>query len=487
MINEEKYWEIQRLSRVNKLTAKQIAELVNISENTAHKWIDKEVFNSRKSREIDSILDPFKGEIELRLKEYKYSSIQIFQQIKDSGYEGSYNTVQRFVKKIRPVERKAFFSLSFEPGEAAQVDFGSCGFIPFGSIERRMSVFVMVLCHSRMLYAEFIPCERLEHFLDCHVKAFKSFGGIPKRVIVDNCKCAVLSHKRGETVKYNYRYEDFARSYGFEPFACHPYSPFEKGQVENAVGYIKKNFLSGRNFSSIEVANTALNSWLTETANIRVHGTTKRKPVEVLKEEHAFLQKLPIDDYDCGIVKVRTVNKYCHISFDGNHYSVPQNYVKEKMTVKAYPEKIIIIHPEKGVVAIHKRSYDRNCNIVNQDHTDGIRKQRSLVKEQNLIRDFLALGTSAEGFLNALKAKQLAPRVHIRKILALSEIYNIEDIADALEDAVELQTFRSEYIEHLITTRNSNKKQLGVLHLPRAEDLLEIRVEKTNMDQYKKK
>jgi len=231
MITESIYWEIKHLNKIDKLSVGQIAEKLNISENSIRKWINESGYNPRKSRELKTVLDPFKSKIEGLLKQHKYTSVQVFQQMNELGYQGSYNTVQRFVKGIRPIERKAFFPLSFEVGEAAQVDFGSCGVMPFGNIERRVSVFAMVLCHSRMLYAEFIPCERLEHFLDCHMKAFKLFGGVPKRIIVDNCKCAVLSHKRGE-IKYNNRYEDFAYYYGFEPFACHPYSPFEKGRIE---------------------------------------------------------------------------------------------------------------------------------------------------------------------------------------------------------------------------------------------------------------
>ncbi|MEA2013449.1 MAG: IS21 family transposase [Verrucomicrobiota bacterium] len=486
MISKNIYWEIQHLNRINKLSAGQIAEKLDISENTIRKWINESGHNPRKLRGLKTVLDPFKDKIEGLLKHHKYTSVQIFQQMNELGYEGSYNTVQRFVKEIRPVERKAFFSLYFELGEAAQVDFGSCGVIPFGNIERRMSVFAMLLCHSRMLYAEFIPCERLEHFLDCHMKAFELFGGVPKRIIVDNCKCAVLSHKRGE-IKYNYRYEDFASHYGFEPFACHPYSPFEKGRIENAIGYIKKNFLGGREFSNIEVANTALKHWLAETTNVRIHGTTKRKPVEVLSEELPFLQKLPEKNYDCGVIKVRVADKCCRISFDGNYYSVPQYCVGQKMTVKALPKKVVITHFEKGVVAIHTRCYDRNCTISNPDHIDGIRKQRSQIKEQNLIKDFLSLGNSAKSFLEELEATELAPRMHLRKILRLTAIYDKELIANALQDAVELKTYRYKYVEYLLNSRAKNSSMNnGLLHVPRAQDLLEIRTENPGMNQYNK-
>jgi transposase len=107
-----------------------------------------------------------------------------------------------------------------------------CGTVPCGNSKRKLIVFVMVLCHSRYMYVEFIPCERTEHFLQCHFNAFKDFNGILKRVIVDNCKCAVKHNKRHAEVVYNSQYLAFAKDCGFAPDACNPYNPNEKALLK---------------------------------------------------------------------------------------------------------------------------------------------------------------------------------------------------------------------------------------------------------------
>ena len=111
---------------------------------------------------------------------------------------------------VRPVRHPAFLSLAFAPGEAAQVDWGSAGSIAIGGTRRRLSFFVMVLCHSRMAYVEFTCGECLEHFLACHQNAFEFFGGTPATVLIDNLKTGVLLHPFGEKATFHPRYLDFA-------------------------------------------------------------------------------------------------------------------------------------------------------------------------------------------------------------------------------------------------------------------------------------
>ena len=250
MITREIYHWIHFHHRHGKLSPFQIGRKLGLSESTVRRHLAADEYDGRMGRHVKSVLDSYRDMIGGLLAGQPYSAEQIFQRIREKGYTGSYSTVKRHVRLVRPVMPKAYFSLHFAPGEAAQADFGSCGTVPCGNTSRRLSVFVMALCYSRYLYAEFIPCERREHFLQCHYNAFLEFGGVPDRVIVDNCRCAVAENPRyGETV-YNASYLDFASVCGFGPDACNPASPHEKGIVENAVKYIKGNFLTGRKFGS---------------------------------------------------------------------------------------------------------------------------------------------------------------------------------------------------------------------------------------------
>jgi len=192
------------------------------------------------------------------------------------------------------VRHPAFLTLAFAPGEAAQVDWGCAGTITLGSTRRRLSFFVMVLCHSRMAYVEFTCGESMEHFLACHQNALEFFGGTPGVILIDNLKTGVLKHPFGERAVFNPRYLDFAAHYGFEARACNVRKPNEKGRVENGVGYVKKNFLAGLELpNSLSAVNTAVRHWMDTIANVRDHRETRNKPAELFLIEKPALRPLP--------------------------------------------------------------------------------------------------------------------------------------------------------------------------------------------------
>ena len=481
------YYRMHYLKSKEGLSSEQIAVELDISESTASRWLKKDGFEERKGRKVPCKLDKFKERIAELLDAFPYTPIQVFQRIKEDGYDSSYSTVKRYVTKVRPPIRKSYFKLHFPPGGAAQVDFGCCGKIPCENTERRLSVFVMVLCHSRYLFAEFIPCERQEHFLNCHRNAFRQFGGVPARIIVDNCKCAVLRNRRYEKPVYHPVYLDFASRYGFAPDACNPGSPHEKGIVENAVKYIKNNFMPSRHFGSLAEANTALHFWLDNTANVRVHKATGRTPVELLAEERPELGPLPAVEPDCAAVRHCRADKRCRVWFDSNSYSVPSRCVQTPVTVKARPDEVIVYLNGKSV-ARHCRSYGRKLDIVDPDHQQELRAARKKVNEQNLARDFLNIGPDASKFLEELKRRELNAKQHMRRIVTLVEIYGRDPVSEAIRDMIYFKVFKAEYIEYRLMQAAAGKMRAGgKLHVPKAGDLLHIKLEKPNLGIYERK
>ena len=182
------------------------------------------------------------------------------------------------MRKVRPARRQAFLKLSFAPGEAAQLDWGEYGTISVGSTRRRLSFFVMVLCHSRLMYVEFTVSQTMEHFLAAHEHAFAAFQGCPGRLMIDNLKSAVLRRVVGEAPMFNPRYVDFARHWGFGISACNVAKGNEKGRFENGVGYVKKNFLNGLDLLDFSAVNPAAALWLESIAHVRIHGETHQRP-----------------------------------------------------------------------------------------------------------------------------------------------------------------------------------------------------------------
>jgi transposase len=131
------------------------------------------------------------------------------------------------------------------------------------------------------MYVELTVSQTMEHFLDCHANAFAAFGGAPSRIMVDNRKSAVLQHHFGQAPVFKPRCLEFAKHYGFSVTACNVRKTNEKGRVENAVGYVKKNFLNANDLPDFRAMAPAVEHWLASVANVRIHATTHKRPVDM--------------------------------------------------------------------------------------------------------------------------------------------------------------------------------------------------------------
>ena len=483
MIDYEAFCKIKLLNRQDGLTAAQIANKLALDARTVAKWLDQEKYMPRKSPPKASKLDPFKDDIIRMLELHPYTATQIFQRIDELGYTGSYSTVKKYVRKARPKRSPAFLKLSFAPAECAQVDWGSYGSVNVGETRRRLSFFVMVLCHSRMMYVEFTVSQTMEHFLACHQNAFHFFGGCPAKIMVDNLKSAVLKRIVGQAPVFNPRYLDFAHHYGFSIAACNVRKGNEKGRVESGVGYTKKNLLAGWEINDFSVIEPVCKHWLDSVANVRIHGETKKKPVELFAEEQPRLKPLPANLYDVAtITQVRASSQF-RVTVDTNRYSVPAEYAGADITLKTYPDRLCMYSREK-LIAQHKRSYDRHKDFEDPDHPKELLAQRKRACNQKIKIRFLALSGRAQDYYRELEKKRMNPLHHLRKIVALSEIYGVDPVARAMEDAFEFQAFSCEYIANLLEQRNRILPEPGALHLTRREDLLDITVEPPDMNIY---
>jgi len=483
MVDYQTYVRILELFIKEKLNNTQIAKALGIDPRTVATWKDKERYEPQKRAPKTTLLDGFKGTIQAKLEQHNYSAVQIFQRIKEEGYKGEITTVRDYVRKIRPRQKKAFLTLQFTPGDYAQVDWGHCGTIAVGNSTRRLSVFVMVLCYSRMIYLELTLAQSQEHFLQCHRNAFEFFGGVPANIMVDNCKTAILEHRKYDTVVPNPRYADIAAHYGFTIRPCAIRQPQQKGRVEKAIDYVKRNFILGLKLDSFTMVTQMAKQWRDTVANQRVHGQTKKIPQELFICEKPHLIPLPIHAYDCAVIKTVRANTQFRITLDTNRYSVPAKYAGQKLLLSVYSQKLRLYCDEK-LIAEHLRSYQRHQDIENPDHVKPLLQHRRRAKEQLMITAFLKLTTSAEAYYQALKEKQLNVLFHLRKILAMTEVYGQEKVARALEDAYEFKAFSADYIANILHHRHRLRSQAYALHLTRNEDLLDLDIPQVDLTIY---
>ena len=483
MLDYEAFCQLRDHLDRQQLTVAQTARALAMDPRTVAKWAGVEQFRPRAGVVRTSKLDPFKGQIVRWLDTHPYSAQQIFQRLREAGYAGGPSIVRAYVQRIRPRPAQAFLKLDFAAGEAAQVDWGEFGTIAVGSTQRRLSFFLMVLCHSRRMYLEFTVSQQMEFFLACHENAFAAFGGVPARIMVDNLKSAVLQRLVGATPVFNPKYFDFSRHWGFEISPCNVRSGNEKGRVENGVGYVKKNFLAGLELADFAALQPAGALWVDTVANVRIHAATQQRPIDRFEDERAHLRPLNPAGFDLARVCAVRATKQFRVPLDANHYSVPARYAGVRLILKAYAQRVCIYDGEH-LVARHARSMDRHQDIEDPEHARQLLTQRKSAREQRMLMQFLALSPRAQAYREGLEDKRVNARVHLRKIVALAELHGSAAVARALDDGLELQAFSAEYIANILAARRRIDEPPAALQLIRRADLLDLELPEPDLSIY---
>ena len=483
MLDYETFCKIRDHLGRQQLSVIQTARALALDARTVAKWAGVEQFRARAGVPRVGKLDAFKGQIVRWLDAHPYSAQQIFQRLCEAGYDGGITIVKDYVHRIRPRHQGAFLKLDFVAGECAQVDWGEFGTIAVGSTRRRLSFFLMVLCYSRRMYLQFTVSQKMEFFLACHENAFAAFGGVPSRIMVDNLKSAVLQRLVGAAPVFNPTYLDFSRHWGFEIAPCNVRSGNEKGRVENGVGYVKKNFLAGLELADFATLQPAAALWVDTVADVRIHGATQQRPIDRFEEERAHLRRLNAAGFDLARVCTARATKQFRVPLDANRYTVPARYAGQRLTLKAYADRVCIYERDQ-LVAQHPRSMDRNKDIEDPDHAQQLLAHRKSAREQRLLVQFLALSPRAQDYREGLEAKRVNARVHLRKILALAELHGKEAVARALEDGIDLQAFSAEYIAHILAARRRIGPEPAALQLTRRADLLDLELPEPDLSIY---
>lgn len=482
-LSYELFHKIKHLFGVRKMDAHQISKKLDMDKRTVQRCLEKTAYMPRKACKRASKLDPFKVEIKRLLEEYPYSSRQIFSRVCEQGYTGGLSILKEYVRLVRPRSERAFLTLSHDKGACAQVDWGSYGTIPTGLGRRKLSFFVMVLGYSRLMYLQFTVLETLEQFLECLRRALECCGGVPRKIIIDNLKTGVLEHLPGLPPTFHPRYLEMAQHYGFEPVACNPRKPHEKGQVENGVGYVKGNFLAGHTHCSLGAIQNAGRLWLENTANVRLHATTGRRPADMFEEEKPLLLPLHPIPYDTSVVREQRVSSQFRITVDTNRYSVPWRYASKRVRVKLSMDRVCV-YDQDILLARHARSYDRRQDFEDPEHVKELIAQRQKAAAGKLLGRFLALHTCAEQYYRELDMRRANVAGHIRNIMALHDLYGAAETIQALQAALQFGAFGSDYIAHLLETKRRVSDRPPPLQLTRESRQLELDLSPPDLDIY---
>ena len=447
MITAEMRVEMRRLVLVEGWRIQTVARRFGVHHSVVRRAIRDGAMGERPG--ISSALDSFKPYIVKRLIELPaLTSVRLYDELKGRGLPIGLAQLRRYVAQIRPPRpRRVYLRVEFDPGEQAQVDWGSFGFMRTGSGQRPLSVFSMVMSWSRAIFIDFAFDQQMDTFLRMHRRALEFFGGVPKRIVYDNLKSVVLHHI-GSTVQWNPRFLGFAGHYLFEATAAPVRYPEFKGRVESSIKYIRSSFFYGRSFSSLDDVRQQAAQWRDRTANERLHATTRERPSQRLLVERPRLRELPAHPFDTDLVIPLIVSKEARVRLDTNTYSVPPEYVGKTVHLRADDERVRVI--SDGVeIARHVRCWDRRRNIEDPAHIETLIARRKAGRGPKSRDRLLDLCAEARVYLHEVARRKIHLSHEVDKLLRLVDSYGPADVGTAIGQAIAHKTFGARYVRTL--------------------------------------
>lgn len=408
-----------------------------------------------------SLADPFVPFIKDTLQRYPgLSAARLLSMVKERGYPGeSDGHFRKIVARHRPRSAaQAYLQLQTLPAEQAQVDWAHFGKHEVGSTLRSLSAFVMVLSHSRMLFVRFFVGQTQSLFLQGHQHAFDFFGGVPRIVLYDNLKSAVLE-RIGDSIRFHPILWDFASHYGFEPRPVAVARGNEKGRVERAIRYLRTSFFPARTWKDLADLNAqALRFCENEAARRRCPGDRTLTVQAAWHNEKPLLRpiaQVPFPTQER--VEVRA-GKTPYVRFDKNDYSIPHTAVRRTLTVFASDDAVRVCDGDV-ILAVHQRCLEYGKTIEDAAHIEALRKEKHQAREPAALHRLGVAAPAARDFLGRLAARGGAMGATLLRLERLLELFGAAALQEALLQAARLPAAEVHDVHVLLDQR---KRQLSL-------------------------
>jgi len=478
MIDTQTVFEIHHL-RQQGLSERKISRTLQLTRKTVRKYLDNPM-QKRPAIRRKSKLDPFKNEIKQLLEQGPRVSAEVIKQrIESMGYAGGITIIRDYLQKIRPTSKQAFIRFESAPGKQMQIDWGHFGSLAYGDTHRKLYALAVVEGYSRMLYVEFTHSQNQSALHQCMLNAFTFFGGTAHEIVVDNMLTAVIE-RQGHLIRFNDAFLTFLIPLKMVPIACNPGAPHEKGKVESAIKYLRRNFWPVRTFTDLCDVNRQVRKWLDTVANVRVHQTILKRPVDRFAD--VCLRPLPELIADCRETETLKVYKDFAVRFDANTYTTPPWAIGKWVTLKTDQQTVIIFYQHKKI-ATHDRCWQRGKRIETPTHKEQVRKlQRRLWLDKD-IAAFSSLGNEAVTYLQALSQARQPIKKNVSKLLSLKDDYGTTSIIYALKRALVHNAIGADYIENILYQEMTPKKQHPPVRLKK-EALNNIRLPEPSLEEY---
>lgn len=404
----------------------------------------------RRASAIDAYL-PF---IQETLEQFPtLTATRLYGMVTERGYVGTVGHFRHIIALHRPKPKyEAYLRLRTLPGEQAQVDWGHFGHLDIGRARRALMGFVMVLSWSRIIYVQFFLGAHMANFLRGHIGAFQAWGGVPRVLLYDNLKSAVLE-RQGQAIRFNPNLLEFAGYHHYEPRPVAVARGNEKGRVERAIRYLREAFFAGRTFANVDDLNAQAAVWMAGTAADRRCPEDPALTVrEAFTQERNYLLALPDNPYPTHEQVAVNIGKTPYARFDLNDYSVPHDYVRQTLTVLADLEQVRILNGQE-LVTTHVRSFDKGRQIENPIHIATLTEYKHHAS-QHRNTDRLAQAVPQSRELLALAAERGEPIGRLAStLLKLLDRYGISELQAAVADALQRGVPHPHAVRHALERR----------------------------------
>ena len=431
-VTPELHAQILRYYHVERWRVGTIARQLQVHHGTVERVLHQaglpRIGNVRACR-----IDPYLPFILETLKKFPtLTASRLYVMTCERGYRGGPDHFRHLVSHHRPRPvAEAYLRLVTLVGEQGQVDWAHFGHMQIGKARRPLMAFVMVLSWSRRIFLRFCLDARMESFLRGHVQAFEAWGGLPRVLLYDNLKSAVLE-RQGSAIRFSPTLLDFAGHYRFEPRPVAVARGNEKGRVERSIRYIRDNFFAARTFSSVEDLNAQAQAWCLGQADARLCPQDKTLTVGLaFAQEKPSLLALPANPYTVEERLEVKVGKTPYVRFDLNDYTVPHTAVRRVLTVLA-DEKSLRIVDGQEVLACHVRSYDRDQQIEEPSHIQNLVERKAHASAQRGMSRLCQAAPASQQLLEGAAARGENLGAITMSLLRLVDRYGATEVQIAI-------------------------------------------------------
>jgi transposase len=439
---------------------RRTARELKVSKKTVRRALGSQQPRAPNSTQRTSKLDPYQAVIERLVLEDKLTAVLVLEEIRQLGYDGGYSILKERIRTIRPAPKlKATTVIEHPPGKEGQVDWSPYT-VKLGGEQRVVHGFSLVLPFSRYMVVRFTFDEKLETLLLLHDAAFALIDAVPHLMTYDNMT-AVGRHIDKERIELTPRFEAYSKLYDFDVALIDSGRPNQHGSVERPFHYIENNCLRRRRFrfADLDDLNKHARWWCDEIANVRIHGTTRERPIDRLHRERPLMKALPsMRPEPCRELSRRVGSDFC-VAVTTNRYSVPPKHVGQPATIKVYAERLEILVGGK-VVASHALCHDRHQRLVLPEHEEAFK--RCTPSRRLLEQAFLRLGAAAHDYYEGLRVQRgRGAGYHLQRILRLADRHGSQLVTGAMAHATRYGNFSADAIARVIAGRELEDRRQG--------------------------